>query len=109
MHYAFAHDQYRQRAEASAWEPAALTSEAGRIWQEVLRGLVQDMPKASFETWVRDTVPVRYDGNTLTIAARNLYARDWLENRMTSTVQELLIGIVRQDVTVQFVVQERSM
>ncbi len=42
----------------------------------------------------------------MTIATRNAYARDWLESRLTSTVQRLLIGILNQSVSVQFVVRD---
>ena len=42
----------------------------------------------------------------MTIATRNAYARDWLESRLASTVQRLLIGILNQSVSVQFVVRD---
>src|SRR6266545_7216776 len=67
---------------------------ADQAWQSVLGQLQLDMPRASFETWVRDTRPVAYDNRTLTIGVRNAYARDWLESRLASTVNRLLIGIM---------------
>jgi hypothetical protein len=79
-----------------------LTADAA--WRAVQFELERDMPKASFQTWVRDTRAVCYDGNTLTVGAHNAYARDWLESRLTSTVQNLLVGILAQEVTVEFVV-----
>lgn len=78
-----------------------------QAWQAVLGQLKLDMPRASFETWVRDTEAVRYDRNasTLTVAVANQYAADWLESRLTSTVERLLIGILNvPDVRVEFVV-----
>ena len=73
-------------------------------WQSVLGQLQMEMPRASFDTWVRDTQVVSLEGGTLTISVRNVYARDWLESRLTSTVSRLLVGIMNQSVTVRFVV-----
>jgi hypothetical protein len=76
------------------------------VWQSVLGQLQMEMPRASFDTWVRDTQVNSYDGKVLTISVRNNYARDWLESRLTSTISRLLIGIMNQPVQVRFVVGE---
>ncbi len=77
---------------------------ADQAWQSVLGQLQMEMPRASFDTWVRDTRPVSYNEGTLTIGVRNAYARDWLESRLASTVNRLLIGILNSTVDVHFVV-----
>ena len=77
---------------------------AEQAWQSVLGQLQMEMPRASFETWVRDTKPVSYLNGTLTIGVRNAYARDWLENRLASTVSRLLVGIMNASVAVNFIV-----
>jgi len=77
---------------------------ADQAWQSVLGQLQMEMPRASFDTWVRDTKPVSYNENTLTIGVRNAYARDWLESRLASTVNRLLVGILNSTVDVHFVV-----
>jgi hypothetical protein len=73
-------------------------------WQSVLGQLQMEMPRASFDTWVRDTQVVSLEGGTLTIGVRNVYARDWLESRLTSTVSRMLVGMMNQAVAVRFVV-----
>ncbi|MBI5351709.1 MAG: hypothetical protein HZB50_03630 [Chloroflexi bacterium] len=73
-------------------------------WQSVLGLLQMEMPRASFETWVRDTEVLSLDLGVMIVATRNEYARDWLESRLTDTVQRLLIGILHQSMSVQFVV-----
>ena len=77
---------------------------ADQAWQSVLGQLQMEMPRASFDTWVRDTKPVSYNDSTLTIGVRNAYARDWLESRLASTVNRLLVGILNSTVNVHFVV-----
>jgi chromosomal replication initiator protein len=77
---------------------------AEQAWQSVLGQLQMEMPRASFDTWVRDTKPVSYRDGTLTIGVRNAYARDWLESRLASTVSRLLVGIMNASVAVNFIV-----
>jgi chromosomal replication initiator protein len=77
---------------------------AEQAWQSVLGQLQMEMPRASFDTWVRDTKPISYQDGTLTIGVRNAYARDWLESRLVSTVCRLLVGIMNASVAVNFVV-----
>lgn len=80
--------------------------QAEQAWQSVLGQLQMEMPRASFDTWVRDTRPLSYDQGVLTIGVRNAYARDWLEDRLTSTVSSLLDGIMHSNVAVNFVVSQ---
>src|SRR5688572_4061417 len=79
---------------------------AEQAWQSVLGQLQMEMPRASFDTWVRDTRPVSYENGALTVSVRNAYARDWLESRLASTVNRLLIGILNSNVAVNFVVSQ---
>jgi hypothetical protein len=79
---------------------------AEQAWQSVLGQLQMDMPRASFDSWVRDTRPASYQNGVLTITVRNAYARDWLESRLTSTVNRLLVGILNASVSVHFVVSD---
>jgi chromosomal replication initiator protein len=81
---------------------------AEQAWQSALGQLQMEMPKASFDTWVRDTQIYSYDEGTFTIGVRNAYARDWLESRLSSTVSRLLMGIMNRSVDVAFVVNTPS-
>ena len=75
-----------------------------QAWQSALGQLQMEMPRASFDTWVRDSKIVSYEKGTFTIGVRNAYARDWLESRLSNTATRLLMGIMNQDVDIQFVV-----
>jgi len=79
---------------------------AEQAWHSVLGQLQMEMPKASFDTWVRDTRPLSYENSILTVAVRNAYARDWLESRLASTISRLLVGILNSNVAVNFVVSQ---
>lgn len=77
-----------------------------RAWQMALGQLQMDMPKAAFETWVRDTSFVSFEEGVFTVGTPNAYGREWLASRLTSTVIRMLTGILNQQVEVQFIVTE---
>jgi len=75
-----------------------------QAWQAVLGQLQMDMPKASFETWVRNTEIVSYEDNVFIVGVTNAYARDWLESRLSSKIKRLLCGILNRTVSLRFIV-----
>jgi hypothetical protein len=83
-------------------------SDLQQAWSSVLTQLQMDMPRASFETWVLGTQALGLENDVLLVSTRNAYARDWLDSRLTSTVQRLLVGILNRSVSVKFVVGDES-
>jgi len=79
---------------------------AAVAWQATKAQLKFQMARNPFELWVQDTQAVRYDGNVLTIGVVNETTQAWLESRLTSTVERLLIGILNAEVEVKFAVAE---
>jgi chromosomal replication initiator protein len=79
-----------------------------RAWHMTIDQLRLDMPKASFDTWVRDTSFVSFEAGVFSIGTPNSYGREWLASRLTSTVTRLLTGIMNQHVEIQFVVIEEE-
>jgi hypothetical protein len=77
-----------------------------RAWQMALDQLRLDMPKSSFDTWVRDTSFVSFEDGVFTIGTPNAYGREWLASRLTSTVTRLMSGILNQQMVVEFIVTE---
>src|SRR6266545_1591185 len=77
-----------------------------QAWQSVLGQLQMEMPRASFDAWVRDTHAMSFEDGVFTVSVRNAYARDWLDSRLTSTVSRLLVGILKANASVQFVVAD---
>ncbi len=79
--------------------------DAEQAWQSALGQLQMEMPKASFDTWVRDTRIDSYEDGLFTVTVHNAFARDWLESRLSSTVTRLLTGIMNRSVEVTFIVR----
>ncbi|MFN2198832.1 MAG: chromosomal replication initiator protein DnaA [Anaerolineales bacterium] len=77
---------------------------AEQAWQAALGQLQMDMQKASFDTWVRDAELVSYEDGVFIVGVRNAYARDWLADRLSSTVTRILTGVMGRSVDVRFIV-----
>jgi chromosomal replication initiator protein len=82
---------------------------AEQAWQAALGQLQMDMPKASFDTWVRNADVVSYEDNVFVIGVPNAYARDWLESRLTSKMKRLLCGIMNKTVSLRFIVWQAGL
>lgn len=81
---------------------------AQQAWQAALGQLQMEMPKASFDTWVRNAELIRVENNKVRIGVQNAYARDWLESRLSGTFSRLLTGYLDSPVEVEFVVWHRE-
>ena len=75
---------------------------AEQAWQAALGQLQMEMPKAAYDTWVREAEFIAYEDGAFIIGTHNAYARDWLEGRLTSTVTRILTGIMNRTVSVRF-------
>lgn len=87
-------DERRHYDDEHDPERVKVTSNNGldAMWDDVLTKLQMEMPRASFDTWVRDTRPISHVDGVLTVSVRNAYAQDWLETRLAGTVSKLLNG-----------------
>ena len=62
--------------------------DAEQAWEYALGQLQMEMPKTSFDTWVRDTHLVSYEDGKFVVGVRTDYARDWLDSRLSSTAED---------------------
>ncbi|HLF88848.1 MAG TPA: chromosomal replication initiator protein DnaA [Anaerolineales bacterium] len=77
---------------------------AEQAWQATVGQLQMEMPKATFDTWVRDARFLRENSGKFTIGLQNAYARDWVESRLTSTISRILTGILNHPTQLDFIV-----
>ena len=98
---------------------------AKQAWETAQGQMQQTMERQPFETWVspleavafKDVEPVTTTNpvgeevttksGVLTLVAGNVYACDWLESRLTSTINRLLSGMMRQKVEVEFITRDQ--
>jgi len=79
-----------------------------QAWEAAIGQLQTEMPKAAFDTWVRDAQLISYEDGEFNIGVFNAYARDWLESRLSSTLARLLTGIMNTSVEIHFLVWEEG-
>ena len=81
---------------------------AENAWRAALGQLQMDMPKAIYDTWVRDADLIAYEDGSFMIGVQNAYARDWLDSRLKKTITNLLTGIMNRTVEVRFAVWQAT-
>lgn len=79
-----------------------------QLWTRVLDQLQLEMPRASFDTWVRDTHVVEISEDRVVVGVKNAYARDWLDGRLSSTIRRILTGLTSHPMDVEFVVSSNG-
>ena len=79
-----------------------------KAWQAAVVNLELDMSRATFSTWVRPTHLVEFSDDTFVIGCINADGRDWLEARLTTTLQRFLTGVLNRESKVRFVVCEQE-
>jgi chromosomal replication initiator protein len=79
-----------------------------QAWQATLGQLQMEMPKPTFDTWVRNAELVSHQQDVFTVGVPNAYARDWLESRLSSTVNRLLTGVMGRAQNVRFIVWHKD-
>ncbi|HCP22492.1 MAG: chromosomal replication initiator protein DnaA [SAR202 cluster bacterium] len=60
------------------------------VWRAVLGELQLQLPRPTFETWLKPTDGVAYDEHTFVVEAPNPFAVEWLERRMYQALQKTL-------------------
>ncbi|UCE00931.1 MAG: chromosomal replication initiator protein DnaA [Chloroflexota bacterium] len=81
---------------------------AEQAWRAAQGQLQLEMPKAAYDTWVRDAEYFSYEDGLFILSVRNAYARDWLTSRLSSTVTRILTGMMNRTVTVRFIVWQEQ-
>ena len=55
-------------------------------WDLTLQKLRDELPRPTFETWLKDTLLLNVAGNTAHIMVPNKFAGEWLERRMYQSI-----------------------
>jgi chromosomal replication initiator protein len=80
-----------------------------QVWSAALGELQMQMTKATFDTWLRESKLLKSEDGLFVVGVKNGYAKDWLENRLLTTIKRTLARLVGRTVDVKFVVWTRDM
>ncbi|WP_110928037.1 chromosomal replication initiator protein DnaA [Bacillus massiliglaciei] len=74
------------------------------LWKQALSKMEKKVSKPSFETWLKSTKAYLLQGDTLTVTAPNEFARDWLEERYSHLVAEVLLELTGEELEAKFII-----
>ena len=76
------------------------------VWRAVLGELQLQLPRPTFETWLKHTEGISQDGQTLVVEVPTPFAVAWLERRMYQSIQKTVEKITHLPLDVQFQVKK---
>ncbi len=88
---------------------APVTRSPKETWDIARSHLRLQLPRSTYETWVRDTECLAHEDGTFVVGVANAYAKDWLSLRLRPLIKRTLNAIVGHAVDVTFVVQPVSL
>lgn len=77
------------------------------VWEKARERLREELSRADFNTWLRDSVLLAWEEGEFVIGVSNAFTKDWLSNRLNGQVHESLAqaaGIPEEEVSVRYVV-----
>jgi chromosomal replication initiator protein len=80
-----------------------------QVWQAALGELQLQLTKSTYDTWLRDAKYLSYEDGVFVVGVENAYAKDWLENRLLSTIKRTLTGISGRTTDARFVVWSEAL
>jgi chromosomal replication initiator protein len=85
-------------------EPAACRREssAQNLWGLALAELQLQVTRPNYETWLKDTVGLRFDNGRFVVGAPNDFATEWLSTKLRPLISKTLTGIIGHPVEVTF-------
>ena len=72
------------------------------VWRAVLGELQLQLPRATFETWLKQTEGVACDGQSFIVEVPTPFAVAWLERRMYQSIQKTVEKITQLPLDIQF-------
>lgn len=76
------------------------------LWEKTLSIIETKISKPSFETWLQHTKAYSLKRDTLTVTAPSEFARDWLEERYTTPIANILYEITGEKLNVKFILPD---
>ena len=75
------------------------------VWRAVLGELQLQLPRPTFETWLKQTEGISCDGSSFVVEVPTPFAVAWLERRMYQSIQKTVEKITHQPMDIQFQVR----
>ena len=98
------HENSEMVQRVAVWNGPPPEPEAQQLWRSVLGDLQMQLPRPTFETWVKPTEGIAIQGGApeiLLISAPTPFAVEWLERRMFHSLQRTLEKVAGKPMELQ--------
>lgn len=76
------------------------------LWNSALANIEKKISKPSYETWLKSTTAHALQGDSLIITAPNDFARDWLDDRYSELISDVLYEMIGERLDIKFVIPQ---
>ena len=91
--------------EVSGPEPAGKELSAREVWRAVLGELQLQLPRNTFDTWLRPTEGISYQNSQFVVEVPTPFTVAWLERRMYQSIQKTVEKVTGGPADIQFQVK----
>lgn len=78
------------------------------LWDEILNKLQKKISKPSFETWLSQTKAKELVENTFYVSVPSEFTKNWLDQRYTKIIGNLLYEITGAKLSVKFIISDQN-
>jgi chromosomal replication initiation ATPase DnaA len=71
-------------------------------WDYMLAALKQDIPKGYYDHYVSTLEPLRFENGKLLIGVESEDQKNWVGNRLVSSMNSLLSGSMNSEIALEF-------
>jgi chromosomal replication initiator protein len=75
-----------------------------KIWEEIVTKLKEEVPKESYEIWLKPIKPINISDNTLLIGVPNMFFKNWLNTHFRTKIDTYLKRLTNNLMSVDFVI-----
>jgi chromosomal replication initiator protein len=75
---------------------------AQQLWDVALAELELQVTRPNYETWLKDSIGLRFDDGLFVVGAPNDFATEWLSTKLRPLIAKTLTGIIGHPVDVTF-------
>lgn len=78
------------------------------LWDKVLVDFEMSLSKNHFDTWFKNTYPIRIDDGTYIISVPNEFVRDWVEQKYTKDILKITKETNPEIKKIQFIISKKE-
>jgi chromosomal replication initiator protein len=76
-----------------------------QMWEAALGELQLQVNKANYDTWLKKTIGLNYQGNEFVVGVPNTFVAEYLDRNQRSLIEKVLTGLLHRETEVEFRVE----